>query len=251
MTSIVVALVTVVAVVALAATLAGSGPALAGVRARQRARGLLGDPAPAAPWPPVVGLLGRGVAAWSVGVTGGTGRSHRRADRALPALLDQITRQLRSGVSLPVAVRSAAAGAVDEATLQLADELAAGSALLPAVEQWRCACPTPARALVAAALALASEAGGSVASVLDGVSDTLRDRVALDREVAALSSQARASAAVLVVAPVAFAVLAATADRRVADVLLGRPIGWACMAAGVALDAVAALWMSHLVGRAR
>ena len=68
-----------------------------------------------------------------------------------------------------------------------------------------------------AALALAAEAGGSVASVLDGVTDTLRDRVALDREVAALSSQARASAAVLVVAPVAFAVLAAArrpAGRR-------------------------------------
>jgi tight adherence protein B len=98
---------------------------------------------------------------------------------------------------------------------------------------------------------LAGDAGGSVASVLDGVTDTLRDRIALEREVAALSSQARASAAVLVVAPVVFAVLAAVADPRVARVLLGSPLGWACLAAGAALDGVGALWMARLVGRSR
>jgi tight adherence protein B len=249
--SIVVALLTAAATVAIIGTVAGSGPVLAGVRTRQRARGLVTGPTPTSPWGTAIGLVGRRVVAWSVRVTGGAARSRRRADRALPALLDQITRQLRSGVSLPVAVRNAAAGAPDEATLRMADELAAGSALVAAVALWRDACPTPARSLVAAALALASEAGGSVASVLDGVSDTLRDRVALDREVAALSSQARASAAVLVVAPIAFAALAATADRRVAEVLLGRPVGWACMAAGAVLDGLGALWMARLVGRSR
>ena len=100
-------------------------------------------------------------------------------------------------------------------------------------------------------MALAVEAGGSVAVVLDGVTDTLRDRIALDREVAALSSQARASAAVLVVAPMAFAGLAASADHRVADVLFGRPLGWACLAGGALLDAMGALWMARLVGRSR
>ena len=98
---------------------------------------------------------------------------------------------------------------------------------------------------------LRPEAGGSVAVVLDGVTDTLRDRVALDREVAALSSQARASAAVLIVAPVVFAALAAAADHRVAEVLLGQPLGWACLLGGAVLDGAGALWMSRLVGRAR
>jgi len=87
--------------------------------------------------------------------------------------------------------------------------------------------------------------------VLDGVTETLRDRVALDREVAALSSQAKASAAVLVVAPIVFAGLAGLADPRVARTLLGEPLGWACLAGGVLLDAVGAVWMSRLVGRSR
>jgi tight adherence protein B len=184
-------------------------------------------------------------------VTGGADRARRRADRELPALLDQVTRQLRSGAALPVAVWSAAADSHDPGTVRLADELAAGAPIVHAVDTWHRSGPTPARGLTAAALSLAAEAGGSVAVVLDGVNDTLRDRIALDREVAALSSQARASAAVLVVAPMAFAGLAASADHRVAAVLFGRPLGWACLAGGALLDGVGALWMARLVGRSR
>jgi tight adherence protein B len=199
---------------------------------------------------PVV-ALGRRLARLVAVASGRSDREARRADQALPAVLDQVTRQLRSGSSLAVAVRVATTGSVDRSTARLADDLGAGVALTEAVERWRVAVPTPARHLVAAALGLAAEAGGAVALVLDGVTDTLRDRVALDREVAALSSQARASAAVLVAAPVAFAVLASSADHRVAGTLLGQPLGWACLAGGAVLDVVGALWMARLVARAR
>jgi tight adherence protein B len=175
----------------------------------------------------------------------------RRADRDLPLLLDQVTRHLRAGSSLSAAVASAARGRSGPGTGRLADELAAGAPLAVAVEAWRARAPTPARDLVASALSLASEAGGAVAVVLDGVNETLRERVALEREVAAVSSQARASAAVLVVAPVAFAALAAAADPRVAAVLVGSPTGWGCIAGGALLDVAGALWMARLVGRAR
>ena len=246
-------LVVAVAVLACAASLEGLGGAVAGARTRRRARALrpasndAGGPARGPWWTAVDRARARVVAA----LTGGEARARRRADRALPAMLDQVTRQLRSGASLPVAVATAASGGPDPGTVRLGDDLAAGAGLAPAVAAWHASCPTPARGLAAAALSLAGDAGGSVAAVLDGVTDTLRDRVALDREVAALSSQARASAAVLVVAPVVFALLAAAADPRVARVLLGSPLGWACLAAGAALDAAGALWMSRLVGRSR
>ena len=244
--------------VASTVVLAGAGDVVTGARTRRRARALRPSWRAADPTSPS-GPLGRprsvaSGAGRSRGwrrVTGGATRSRRRADRALPALLDQVTRQLRSGASLPVAVATAASAGVDPGTVRLGDDLAAGAGLGPAVAAWHADCPTPARGLVAAALSLAGDAGGSVASVLDGVTDTLRDRIALDREVAALSSQARASAAVLVVAPVVFAGLAAAADPRVARVLLGSPLGWACLAAGAVLDTAGALWMAHLVGRSR
>ena len=87
--------------------------------------------------------------------------------------------------------------------------------------------------------------------MLDGVAASLRERVALEREVSALSSQSRASAVVLVVAPVVFAAAAAVVDDRILNVLVGRPIGWACMGLGLGLDALGAFWMARLIGRHR
>ncbi len=230
------------------AALSGLEPALAARRIRRRARALVPS-SPVAVRPttdavaallgPVLAVLGRGA------------RAQRRADAELPSMLDQVTRQLRAGAALPVALQAACTGRTEASSAALAADLSGGAPFATSVERWHDACPTPARGLAAAALGLAAEAGGSVASVLDGVTDTLRDRVALEREVAALSSQARASAAVLVVAPVLFAVLAAGADHRVAEVLLGGPLGWACLAAGAVLDGLGALWMSRLVGRSR
>ncbi|HEY6531038.1 MAG TPA: type II secretion system F family protein [Acidimicrobiales bacterium] len=196
----------------------------------------------------------RAARAWAAvasGLLGAESRRRRRADRDLPSFLDQVTRHLRTGAALPGAVQAAATGRTEPTTTRLAADLAARTPLTVAVGSWHTACPTPARDLASAALTLAADAGGSVAAVLDGVTETLRDRVALDREVAALSSQARASAAVLVVAPAVFAVLAAMADPRVARMLLGEPLGWACLAGGALLDAAGALWMSRLVGGAR
>jgi tight adherence protein B len=255
--ALVAAVVAGVTVLASTMVLGGTGELVAGARARRRALALrpVGSVGEGAPrpglWAGLVGAVRKRVVPRLAALTGGDARARRRADRSLPVMLDQVTRQLRSGASLPGAVAIAASAGTDPGTRRLGDDLAAGAPLGPAVVAWHADCPTPARGLATAALSLAGDAGGSVASVLDGVTDTLRDRVALDREVAALSSQARASAAVLVVAPVAFAVLAAAADPRVARVLLGSPLGWACLVAGAVLDAVGALWMSRLVGRSR
>jgi tight adherence protein B len=246
--SVVAGLAVAGAVLAVASTVAGAARLDADRRVRRR---LLGAPparalASGSPRLDPTGLVARLRRSSPVHVL----RRHGRADRRLPLLLDQVTRHLRAGSSLPAALR-AAADAADDDTDRLAADLAAGRSLAEAVEDWRRRCATPARDLAAAALTLAAEAGGAVAVVLDGVNETLRDRVALEREVAALSSQARASAAVLVVAPIVFAVLAAVADPRVAEVLVGSPVGWACLATGLLLDALGALWMARLVTRVR
>jgi Flp pilus assembly protein TadB len=54
-----------------------------------------------------------------------------------------------------------------------------------------------------------------------------------------------------VVAPVVFAAGTSMVDRRILDLLVGQPIGWACLGAGLGLDALGAVWMSRLIGRHR
>jgi len=183
------------------------------------------------------------------------GRRSRRADRAVPILLESVARELRSGASLVGAVTvatrelEARVASADPAVGVLATSLARGVPLSVAVPTWIGPEPSASRHLAGTALLVAGDTGGATALVIDGVADTLRDRVALEREVAALSSQARASAVLLVVAPVVVAVLAAMADERIAAFLLSTPLGWSCILLGLLLDLAGAAWMSFTIGR--
>jgi tight adherence protein B len=208
----------------------------------------------------VVGLVAGGVslavlASVAVVVAGAAGlyaarhRRSARSDAALPAALELMARALRSGASLPQAVGAAArscAAPLDAELEAVATEVDAGRPLVDALDRWAARCPTSSVELAVAALGLAATTGGTPARAVDGVASTLRERHALAREVRALSSQARASAIVIAAAPLAFAVLAGAADGRTSRFLLRTGAGLACLAAGLALDGLAAVWMLRI-----
>jgi tight adherence protein B len=64
--------------------------------------------------------------------------------------------------------------------------------------------------------------------------------------VRAQAAQARLSGLVIALAPLAFGALAAGTDRRTAHFLLHSPFGSGCLAAGLALDGLAAWWMHRI-----
>lgn len=181
-------------------------------------------------------------------------RATTLVDRELPDVLATVAAGVRSGASLTVALCEGAGrarGPVAEDLARVADELATGRGLIEVLERWVQARPTPGVRMTGAALTLAAETGGAGARTIDGVAATLRDRLAVDRELAALASQARASAVVIGLAPVAFVVLTALSDPEVWTFLLRTPAGLACLAAGCLLDAVGAGWMTTIARGAR
>jgi tight adherence protein B len=180
----------------------------------------------------------------------GSHRARQVTDRIVLTLLESIIRRLRSGSSLRAAVVAASCDSADPIDRALAASLDEGVSLSTAIDTWMSDDATS-RVLVGTALRLAAESGGAVASVLDGVAESIRDRRNLDREVTALASQARASAMVLIVAPIAFAMLMATVDPRVARLQFGTPLGWCCCIVGLLLDLVGGFWMSRMIGRVR
>ena len=178
---------------------------------------------------------------------------HARADRAvereLPEALDAVARSLRSGSSLRRAVDEAAcsvAGPLADDLARVRRALDAGDPLGDALERWAANRPVPGVRLAVAALSLGAETGGASAQAVDGVAATLRTNLGIAAEVRALSSQARLSALVIVLAPVAFSLLAFTTDPTAASFLLRTPLGLGCLAAGLVLDAVGWLWMRRL-----
>ena len=180
------------------------------------------------------------------------GRRDARLERELPSLLEAVARSLRSGAAFPIALREAA-GSGSLAAADLAVVLAdadRGRPLAEALEKWVVRRPRPGVRLVVGALRVALASGGTPARAVDGVAATLRERAEVDREVRALATQARVSAVVITVAPLAFAALGVLGDERTATFLLRTPSGLACLVAGIALDGFGAWWMARIAGRA-
>ena len=189
------------------------------------------------------------VAGPALALHGVAGRADRLIEEAIPEALESMARALRSGASLRQAVEEAAIaspGLLGVDLTSVAAEVSHGRALVAALDRWGRRRPLPGVRLAVSALALGAEAGGAHARAIDGVAATVRSRLAVSREVRALSSQARLSGVVITLAPLGFSALAAASDGRAAGFLLRTPLGLFCLVTGLGLDAVAALWMLRL-----
>jgi tight adherence protein B len=173
----------------------------------------------------------------------------RRADDQLAPFLEAIARELRAGSSLRTAlgvVSDASPPPLGPAVRRLATATRQGAPLPSSLDRWATVQATPASRLAGAALALAAELGGAPARSLDGVAASLRHHAAIQGEAHALGAQARASAMVLVFAPVAFTSLMANLDGEIGRFLFHTPAGLACLFVGSGLDLLGAFWMHRI-----
>ena len=132
----------------------------------------------------------------------------------------------------------------------LASRVEMGVPLVVALDQLARDEPSGEVRLVAAALRVAAEAGGRAATAVEAVAATLRERHAAAQEVAAHSVQARLSAVVIALLPVAFTVWCVATDDRAAAFLLASQAGWLCLVGGLGLLGTGAWWMARIVGSA-
>ena len=177
----------------------------------------------------------------------------RRLAAGLPGVLDDAARALRAGASLRQAIADAGASAAGPAAAlmaSLASRVEMGVPLVVALDQLARDEPSGEVRLVAAALHVAAEAGGRAATAVEAVAATLRERHAAAQEVAAHSVQARLSAVVIALLPVAFTVWCVATDDRAAAFLLASRAGWLCLVSGLGLLGTGAWWMARIVGSA-
>lgn len=167
----------------------------------------------------------------------------------LPVLLESLARSMRSGASLRQSIeenRAAGSHLIASDLERLNNDLSSGVSLADSLSRWEQRRPLPGVRLAVAVLSLGAEMGGTQSRALDGLASTLRGELALGAEVKAQSSQARLSGLVVAASPLAFTALVALVDRSTSNFLFATPSGWVCLASGLALDAVAALWMQRI-----
>jgi tight adherence protein B len=199
--------------------------------------------------PPLAPLAFVGVVvAGPVGLVVARGRAQRSFLAGLPAFVEFLAAQLRSGHTVTSGLLAAGerAGPLGADARRVTQRVALGATLPDALGRWASERRSEPAAAVAGALAVASETGGASASALDGLARSLRDALGAQAEADALSAQARLSAVVVGAAPIAYLVFAAAADPHAASTLVSTGSGRVCLILGIALDLMGALWMRRI-----
>lgn len=177
------------------------------------------------------------------------GRQAAAYDAMLASALDATARGLRSGGSLAASIgqaTSAVHGAVALDIQRVATAVDRGQPLGAALEAWARRRDRASVRVSVGALVLAAETGGPPARVIEEVAGALRVQLQVEGEARALAAQARLSAVVVGVAPIAFVALSSAVDAGNAHMLFGTPVGVAFLITGLALDGVGAVWMHRI-----
>jgi len=164
------------------------------------------------------------------------------------AFCEAAARSLRAGSTLTAALTEAAGEqhGFGGAVAPVLDAVTRGRALADVLAEVDVD-PATAEGLVLGVLHSCASLGGPAAAPLERVAMTLRTRAAIAEEHAAHSAQARLSAKVLTLVPVALLVLLAVTEANVRGALATGP-GFAVVVAGAALNVAGWRWMQHVIG---
>jgi tight adherence protein B len=178
-------------------------------------------------------------------------RRARRVAAAVPAMLERVAAELRSGGTVATALDAVAHGEgelrADFARIITRARL--GAATTQSLAAWARERRVAGVDAAAGALAMCTTVGGRAADALDGLATSLRDRLGVEAEARALSAQARLSALVVGGAPVAYLAWSGVVDPHAIHALTATAMGRACLLAGLVLEALGALWMRRIVAR--
>jgi len=122
-----------------------------------------------------------------------------------------------------------------------------GLPLADALAAWPAEHDAPGVRAAAGALAVATTVGGRAADAIDGLAASLRDRLDAMAEARSLSAQARLSAVVVGAAPLGYLAFAALVDPGAVTALVSTGVGRVCLAVGLGLEALAALWIRRIL----
>lgn len=166
--------------------------------------------------------------------------------RAVAAWCDDISRRVRSGSTLRDAVAVLPIDpAVERVTAPLRLAIERGASVADSIARVHAAGAHLRLAL--GVISTASRIGGPVAASIDRAAMLLRQRGADLDERAAQAAQSRLSSHVMTAVPLLMLAVLVTTDDDIRSVMTS-PVGTACVAVGLALNAAGWWWMRRIVG---
>ncbi len=200
---------------------------------------------------PVVGVVAGAFAASAPAVWSWWSAAKRLDDIAaqVPLVADFAGRRLSVGDTVPGAVRACAErlGGPLGSELGLAmDRFDRGEPLGAALASVARRAPVPTVEVLIATLGMVRRLGGPAPRALADLAGAARDHQQSQRTARAAAAQARISAVVVALLPLAFGLFVGAIDARALALLGTWPLGVGCLVAGLALDLVGFWWMARL-----
>ena len=178
------------------------------------------------------------------------GKLKLELERQLAEVAESAAMAVRSGLSIVQATEFAAEEAITpmaEVMSRFIQDQRLGTPFEEALHRFADEIGSPDAKLFALVVAIHARSGGNLAGALDEVSSTIRHRIAVRRELRALSAQGRISGSVLSALPIAFfLVLAATSQHDLAPVYKSS-LGVAMISAGLVMEGLAFVWIRRLL----
>lgn len=177
-------------------------------------------------------------------------RRSRQLSKQLPEALDMMARSLRAGHSLAAAFRLVATELPEPISVEFArafEEQRLGSPLEKAVREMSARAPSNGDLkILAASTVIQKETGGNLAELLDGISRTVRERYRFFGKLRTLTAEARISALIVSLLPLAMAAFLVTTQPDYMVRLLDNSMGRTILAGGLAAWVVGAAWFQRL-----
>lgn len=154
----------------------------------------------------------------------------------LPEALELITRSLKAGHPVPVAISMVAREMPDPIGTEfglIADEVTYGSDLVTALNAMFDRVGHEDLPLFVTAVSIQSTTGGNLREILEGLSGVIRERGKLRRKVRSISTEGRMSAYILTAVPVLLAIALSVVAPQLYGEVMDKPLTWYMIAGSV------------------
>jgi len=177
-----------------------------------------------------------------------------RRRRAFAGQLDEILQMmagsLRAGYSLPQAVAIISQEAGDPVAQEFArvtNETRVGRSMMESLDDVATHMRNEDFYWITQAIGINREVGGNLADVLDNVSNTIRQRTQMKRQVASLAADGKLSAIILMLLPFVVALFLFFLNPNYIMKLFAEPLGWMMIGAGFVMLAIGGFWLTKII----
>jgi tight adherence protein B len=177
-------------------------------------------------------------------------RRSLKLEQQLPEALSLQAAALRAGRSTPGSLRSVAAdvtGKLKEELERVIREVDLGGSIEQSLDALVKRSRSKDVEIWVTAMLVHRQTGGNLATVIDSLSERVRERAHMRAELRALTAQGRLSGIVIAVAPIAFFFVLSVTAKEQMQLIYSTPLGLTLLVVGLSMEALGFLWISRIL----